>query len=245
MFRIYNFKLLFRIGVLSAALLIYLKNPAELAVFSGLNGWLVGVKPFQVLWLILMVELGQKLWEHAKLSIGSRKHLRSLYVPSEPMPSAEEIGLLQKRENQAAQKVLVVWLIGNGLAALLYWGKLWGKSEMVLLSLFYYVGDLVCVLFYCPFQVLLMKNRCCVTCRIFNWDAMMICTPLLVIPGFYAWSLIAVALVLLVGWEYSYWKYPERFFEASNANLRCQGCRERLCRIKKPLTLQQSNSRYS
>lgn len=243
MYRIYHIKLLFRIGVFLAGLTVYLRDPTSLAVFWKADGWFHGVTSLQIVWLILMGELGLKFWARAKLSIGSRKHLRSFYIPSETFPAAEEIVLWKQRENQAAWKVLIVWLGGNSIPALLYWGKLWGTPEMILLSLFYYVWDLVCVLFYCPVQVLLMKNRCCVTCRIFNWDAMMICTPLLVIPGFFSWSLIAVALGLLVGWEYSYWKYPERFFEASNANLQCRGCQERLCRNKKPLPLQHTNSR--
>ena len=66
----------------------------------------------------------------------------------------------------------------------------------MLISLFYAVCDRICVLFFCPFQVWIMKNRCCVHCRIYRWDYVMMFTPLLFVPGPYSWSLLGLALIL-------------------------------------------------
>ena len=88
------------------------------------------------------------------------------------------------------------------------------------------------MLFWCPFRVFLMKNRCCATCRIFNWDHVMMFSPLLVIKGFFTWSLFFTSLVLLIRWEITIIKHPERFWEGSNAILRCTNCQDKICRLK-------------
>ena len=59
------------------------------------------------------------------------------------------------------------------------------KYFLFMVGLAYGVCDIICILFFCPFQTWFMKNRCCTTCRIYNWDFAMLCTPFLLIPGFY------------------------------------------------------------
>ena len=51
-----------------------------------------------------------------------------------------------------------------------------------MISVLFYVCDLICVLIWCPFR-LIMKNRCCTTCRIFNWDHLMMFSPLIFVGG--------------------------------------------------------------
>lgn len=99
----------------------------------------------------------------------------------------------------------------------------------MLLTLFYFLSDMVCVLYFCPFR-LMMHTRGCTTCRIFNWDSMMMCTSLLFIGGIYGWSLAAFAMAVLIHWEILYSRFPERFFECSNESLRCGNCEGNLCR---------------
>jgi len=41
--------------------------------------------------------------------------------------------------------------------------------------------------------------------------------------------------VLLVEWEITYHAHPERFFDETNAALRCANCKEKLCSHKKQL----------
>jgi hypothetical protein len=101
-----------------------------------------------------------------------------------------------------------------------------------MIGLAYGVCDIICILFFCPFQTWFMKNRCCTTCRIYNWDFAMLCTPFLLIPGFYAYSLLAVALLILARWEVTYKLHPERFSERTNESLRCANCTEKLCKHK-------------
>lgn len=80
-----------------------------------------------------------------------------------------------------------------------------------------------------------MKNKCCGTCRIYNWDFAMMFTPLIFVGGFWSWSLVALSLGLLVNWEVRYKMHPEWFYEQTNQSLTCVNCQEKLCRHKKSL----------
>jgi hypothetical protein len=77
-----------------------------------------------------------------------------------------------------------------------------------------------------------MRNRCCATCQIFNWDGIMAATPLLFVGGWFGWSIIAIALIVLVRWEVTAFQHPERFSESTNSRLSCARCAERLCHIR-------------
>lgn len=76
---------------------------------------------------------------------------------------------------------------------------------------------------------LIMKNRCCTTCRIFNWDHLMMFSPLIYMGGFYAGSLVLMAAVAWLVWELCVMMYPERFWDQSNAALKCSECTDKLC----------------
>lgn len=237
MFKIYSTRLVFRITVFVMMLLIYFRDRSDLLISNGLS-LARGLRPLHVLWLILAVEMAQKFFPRSIVSMGCRKQFKSNYAPSAHKPDRAEIVAWIRGEDGAAQKVFILWFGVNALLAVFYWLRIIGESELVLLSLLYYVCDLICVLFYCPFQSLIMKNRCCVTCRIFNWDSMMIITPLIFVRSLFSWSLALVALLVLCRWEYVYRRHPQRFSEASNENLRCQHCQERICMMKRSLHFQ-------
>ena len=97
-----------------------------------------------------------------------------------------------------------------------------------MISIFFYVCDLICVLVWCPFR-LIMKNKCCTTCRIFNWDHLMMFSPLIFCGGFFSISLVVIAFLAFLIWELSIILYPERFSEMTNVALRCSNCTDKLC----------------
>lgn len=104
-----------------------------------------------------------------------------------------------------------------------------GKAELFLLCVCFYVCDLICVLFFCPFRIFFLKNRCCATCRIFNWDHLMMFSPFVFAAGFFTLSLFFLALLVFVVWEAAFHLHPERFWEQTNAALGCAACTDRLC----------------
>ena len=106
---------------------------------------------------------------------------------------------------------------------------------MILLCSAYSVCDIICILFFCPFQTWFLKNKCCSTCRIYNWDYAMMFTPLLLVRRSYLWLLLVVSLILLIRWEVTFFRHPERFSENTNAFINCANCNEKLCKHKKQL----------
>ena len=138
-------------------------------------------------------------------------------------------------DNHATVLVVFLWILFNGIFGALHMIGVLNDDFMLLLCSLFSVGDMICILFFCPFQTWFFKNRCCVTCRIYNWDFAMMFTPLFFVPGLYTWSLLGIAVVLLVFWEITFFLHPERFSENTNAFLSCSGCTEKLCRHKKQL----------
>ena len=242
MIKVYGTKLVLRIAVFLTAICLYFEDKDSL-VFSQAFNFKEGIKPLHIIWLILIVEILQKFFPQKPMSMGCRKVFQSSYQPSSAKLTE---GILQnwiRRENRLAGKVAWAWLGLNGLVGCLYFRGVIEESHLLLLSLFYFVCDITSILFYCPFQSLIMKNRCCVTCRIFNWDALMAYIPLVFVPGFFSWTLVGLAAILLVRWEWAYRRHPQRFFEGSNQSLQCKNCEEKLCKIKKPIPLHQAETR--
>ena len=75
--------------------------------------------------------------------------------------------------------MIIFWLVFNTLIALAlrHWGYL-DEPELMLWSIFYFFFDVFSVVVWCPLQIFMMRNRCCTTCQIFNWDGIMAATPL-------------------------------------------------------------------
>ncbi|MBO5543417.1 MAG: hypothetical protein J5949_02165, partial [Oscillospiraceae bacterium] len=80
-----------------------------------------------------------------------------------------------------------------------------------------------------------LKNKCCVACRIYNWDYAMMFTPLFFVRRGYTWSLLMLSVALLIRWEITFYRHPEYFSEKTNEYLRCANCPEKLCVHKKQL----------
>ena len=124
--------------------------------------------------------------------------------------------------------IFAVWCVMLAVIGVCYHLGLFGKPVLFLISVFFYVCDLICVLVWCPFR-LTMGNRCCTTCRIFNWDHLMMFSPLIFMGGFYAVTLVIPAALAWLIWEVTVLMYPERFWDRTNAALRCASCTDKLC----------------
>jgi len=191
----------------------------------------VRITPIFGFWLVLMIPMAQRLFPSRWESMGSQKPFAARCQSSGRIPSHEEI----QKADRGAGWVALVWIGFNAIILILW--KLLALPKVYLLCLvgFYGVCDIICILFLCPFQLIWMKNRCCTTCRIYNWDYLMMCTPLVVLPNFYSLTLLGMSSALVVIWEVAYRRHPERFFESSNESLRCANCQEHLCAYKRKL----------
>ena len=135
------------------------------------------ITPLTVVWFLLMISMISRFFPSKLESLGCQKEFPGRFRPSGKEVSAQEI----RYANRGALLVLLSWLVLNSVFYFLYWKSVIGPIFMVCLAGFYGVCDIICILFFCPFQSWMMHNRCCTTCRIFNWDYIMICTPLMVL----------------------------------------------------------------
>lgn len=232
LFTFYNIKLAIRLLVFITAIVLYSVNRDWLDFTSEWTR--EHFAPTHLLWLVLMIEIFMQLNPYSKVSKGCLKQFPSHYKAPEGGYDKEELKCQVRERNKGALKVLIVWILVNSIFAALYFLGILDVPEMLLLSLFYYVADLICVIFYCPFQQLMMKNRCCVSCRIFAWGIPMMLTPMFCIISFYSTTLSIMAIFVTLMWEIMYHRHPERFFEISNVNLRCANCKDKMCKVKKP-----------
>lgn len=141
--------------------------------------------------------------------------------------------LLRMRRFKEILPIAIFWVVLNALVALVSWQMGWlSPSFVVLWMLFFFWFDMVCVVLWCPLQLVFMRNRCCATCQIFNWDAIMVATPLIFALSWSSGILLACAIIILVRWELRAFFHPERFAEETNASLSCVNCSEALCLLR-------------
>ena len=132
---------------------------------------------------------------HGKLrTMALRKARKEEYKPVEGYLELEMYRHL-KEQNIRAWNVMLEWLLGNAAVGLLQLVGMLDRSDLLMLTVFYFLCDYICILIFCPFQTCLMKNKCCVNCRIYDWGHFMMFTPMLFIPNFYSWSLFFTSIV--------------------------------------------------
>lgn len=183
-----------------------------------------------IIWIVYMVEMVLRFFPAPLESMGCQKQFARNYkeIPHDcKRPSVQPW--------RSTFAVAAVWIALNAVVGTLYFTDIIDMGILVLICLAYSVCDIVCILFFCPFQTWFMKNKCCTTCRIYNWDYAMMFTPLIFIVNPYALSLLGTALILLFKWEAVYRRHPERFSEQTNRSLSCTMCQEKLCNHKKQL----------
>jgi len=226
---LHYFKLIFRSALFLAAIALYLFTRKQ-----GENVWFDKVQNYPVLlqfiWIIFAVEMIARCFPSGLESMGCQKQFVRNYKPI-PGSNVLEYAVSWK----ATLAVVVAWFALNGLIGLLYFAGIIDKGILLLIALAYSVCDMICILFFCPFQTWFLKNKCCGTCRIYNWDYAMMFTPFVFIKNTYTWSLLALALILLLIWEILYHRYPERFYDGTNQSLMCKNCKEKLCHHKTQL----------
>ena len=183
---------------------------------------------FYITWAVFVVEMIMRFFPSKYESPGCQKQFARNYIKS----GSTEIPI---PDNNATLLIALIWIIFNGIFGALYMEGVLDDGIMILLCSVYSICDIICILFFCPFQTWFMKNKCCSTCRIYNWDYAMMFTPLFFVRKSYTWSLLALSVALLIRWEITFYRYPERFSESTNDYLKCANCTEKLCAHKKQL----------
>ena len=186
-------------------------------------------RPFlAVVWAIFAFEMICRFFPSRVESPGCQKQFAKNYIKT----GKTEIVIA---DNHSTVLVALIWITMNGVIGAFKLSGFLNDGIMILICLFYAVCDMICILFFCPFQTWFLKNKCCSACRIYNWDYAMMFTPLFFVSGWYARSLLVLSVGLLFRWEITVARHPERFSENTNEFLHCKNCNEKLCSHKKQL----------
>lgn len=225
---IYFLRLSGRTVVFIIAILVYIfdKN-----AFTTADGWnfFYDFSLLHILWLLWIWDMILHLIPvKSHISIGSQKVFESLFKPIKEKINYNNLKQYIKDTTLTAYKVMIIWIVLTVAISILHTSGIMDTGMMILTATFFYVCDLICVLVWCPFR-LIMHNKCCTTCRIFNWDHLMMFLPIIALNSFYSWSLVILSFAIWLVWELCVIIYPERFWENSNMALRCSECTDKLC----------------
>lgn len=226
--KIYFARLFARCTILILAVMLYIFKKDAFEITTGMN-FFKSFSLLHILWVIWLFDMIQQLLPvKAHISIGSQKIFSSMFKPIKEKINYKNLKEHIKSSTLSAYKVMIIWILLTLLIVFLYNKEIIDNGIVVLISICFYVCDLICVLIWCPFR-LIMGNKCCTTCRIFNWDHLMMFSPFIAVKGFYTFSLFAISIIIWLIWEICVFTYPERFWENSNMALKCSECTDKLC----------------
>lgn len=224
----YILRLITRCFILAGCVLLFVFHPSQFTVLENMNFF----GPFSLLHLLWIVWVADMIVQlvpiRERVPLGSQKLFRQRFQPIREKINYQALRQYILFTTKAAYKVMLLWAALLTAIGICYFSGRISDPGLFLISVVFYVCDLICVLIWCPFR-LILKNRCCTTCRIFNWDHLMMFTPMLFIKGFYSRSLLILSVVVWLVWEVCVLLYPERFWEYSNEALQCSACTDKLC----------------
>ena len=226
--KLYIFKLVGRCIIFVLSIACFILFPEQFEVLEGLNFF----RKFSILHLLWVVWVLDMLWQvipaKAHISLGSQKHFHFRFKPIKDKINKDALKNYITSTTKSAYKVFIIWILLTLVLGGLHLFGVLSRPVMLLISICFFVCDLICVLIWCPFR-LIMKTRCCTTCRIFNWDHLMMFSHLIFAGGFYCLSLFFMSILVFIVWELCILLYPERFWEITNTALRCSECTDKLC----------------
>ena len=223
----YIARLIARSAILAACTIAYFFKLVDFQILEGF-GFFKKISILHALWLVWLMDMFFQLVPAKNIALGSQKLFKVRFRPVIHKINGKALREYIVSTTKAAYKVFIVWALLIAALGVLKYMKVLQNVHLFLITVLFYVCDLICVLVWCPFR-LIMKNKCCTTCRIFNWDHMMMFTPMVYVCGFYSWSLIVLAFLVWLVWEICVFSFPERFWENSNMALKCSECTDKLC----------------
>ena len=224
----YIARLVCRCFIFIFLVLLLIFDPSQFTVLQNDN-FFRKFSLLHLMWLLWMIDMICQLFPvQKKIALGSHKLFKVRFRPADEKINFHALRNYIISTTKAAYKVFILWGAMLVVLGVLHRIGVLSDAALFMVSAAFYVCDLICVLIWCPFR-LMMKNRCCTTCRIFNWDHMMMITPMMFIGSFYSRSLLFMALLVWLIWELCVMMYPERFWEMSNTALQCSECTDKLC----------------
>ncbi|XMB86467.1 hypothetical protein RJG79_01330 [Mycoplasmatota bacterium WC44] len=184
---------------------------------------------YNILWLMFVIDILSVLIPGLTKHSSNGKHFKKFF--KEANYSKEQ--LFDYIKNMRSRVLLtfilyIFFLLGIGF---FYYFKIINRDHIILLVIALNFIDYFCINTWCIFHKVFIRNRCCNTCRIYNWDHFFKFSPFIFIPEFRTLSLFILGIISLLQWEINYALHPERFTDISNENLKCTHCNH-YCRFK-------------
>jgi len=216
-------KLLLKGLIFCISLVCALVYPDILVRFFTYN--LSPLKVFHIVWFCVVVILIKRLIPQLNHRMSTGKAFQAHYSNAgEDSSSRREKFIYHKKKvDKGAIRSAVYWTILIIVIGMLYYYNIFNYVLLFVIVIFFIFMDQFCITVWCPFQWL-MRNKCCNACRINNWGYFMAFSPLIFIPSFWTYSILFLSVMVVVQWEYLYYRYPERFYEYYNTNLMCKNC---------------------
>ena len=181
-------------------------------------------KVYQIIWFFLFLEMLQVFIPSLNNYVSCGKLFAKHFKASPVNHDHQVIHHHIRKNNMGAIKSGAFWLLLLSVIGLLYYLEVLSDIGLHLLVVFFYFADQFCINIWCIFRSWIIKNKCCNTCRIYNWGHFMIFSPWIFIPSFWTYSLLTMSLIILIQWEYMHYRHPYRFIELTNLNLQCASC---------------------
>lgn len=233
-----RFRFIFRTILLIIFIILFIMDKNK--IISVLNCKIIySIKIYHLIWLYLMLETVILIIPYTNNHSYNGKLFLKHYIPADNYDE-KNLHKYMKKNNKHARSVFVAWIVLNVVLFIIYYNYNLSTPYIFLVFMIYYWTDMFCVNVWCPFHKLFFKSKCCNECRIYNWDHVMFCTPLLLIKSFWSYSLFLLSFFAFIQWEYMIKKHPERFSPLSNKKLQCKGC-DYNCRFNKMKYLRSKN----
>jgi hypothetical protein len=182
-----------------------------------------------VLFIYFVIDSLEVILPIVNQEIHSSKMSKRIFVEVEGYDK-EKLSNKIKTSNKDATIILFLYSFGVLFVGFSFLHYEWFTEKYIyLIFLLINFGDYFCLLVWCPFKSIFLKNTCCTSCRITNWDRWMKVSILLFVPNFFTISINIIAIGIFIYWEYNHFKYPERFYRLSNQSLSCSKCNIKKC----------------
>jgi len=225
--------LLFRLLLLAMAVVLFFADNVlmDFTTINAFSGEAVFTGNTFFLWLVWLHLLGGmvlRIFPNKIITLGARKHFLH------PGTGAQHKTVDKEKLHRGALYSFLGWFVCTAASvAVLHFLSILSPPIVLIIALVYAVLDSLFILFFCPFQALFMKNHCCTTCRIYNWDYLMMCAPLMLFPSFFSASLVILSLAVFIQWEWALRKNPAKFSPETNPDLTCKNCNDKLCKLRR------------
>jgi hypothetical protein len=216
-------KLFVKGTALAVCLVFAVFYPERIIRFFGYQ--ILFFRAYHLMWLVTMVVLTKRFipgW-NSKISVGKIFKRHYAQVQTDSPSRREKLSRYRRKVNIGAFRTAICWSIVVLITGILYGTGIFNNLWLFLAMGFFVFMDQFCVSVWCPFQWII-GNKCCNACRINNWGYLMAFSPLIFVPSFWTISIVALSGIVVIQWEYLFYKYPERFYELYNANLQCKNC---------------------